>query len=91
MGGQAFILYGGAEFSSDIDFAILASDENLLQMKTCLDEQYAEVIAVLPSPRNISSGDTRSIFVVGRVRKFYEGLKNLFIRRHNICGYLLLS
>jgi hypothetical protein len=27
MGGQACILYGGAEFSRDIDFAILASEE----------------------------------------------------------------
>ena len=29
MGGQACIVYGGAEFSRDIDFAILASSENL--------------------------------------------------------------
>ncbi len=48
MGGQACILYGGAEFSRDIDFAILASEENLNQLKTCLDELDAEVIAVPP-------------------------------------------
>lgn len=48
MGGQACILYGGAEFSRDIDFAILASEENLYQLKTCLDELDAEVIAVHP-------------------------------------------
>lgn len=48
MGGQACILYGGAEFSRDIDFAILASEENLLQLKACLDELDAEVIAVPP-------------------------------------------
>lgn len=48
MGGQACILYGGAEFSRDIDFAILASDENLIRLKTCLDELDAEVIAVPP-------------------------------------------
>jgi hypothetical protein len=48
MGGQACILYGGAEFSRDIDFAILASEENLLQLKACLDELEAEVIAVPP-------------------------------------------
>src|SRR5690349_7549028 len=48
MGGQACILYGGAEFSRDIDFAVLASEENLLQLKACLDELEAEVIAVPP-------------------------------------------
>jgi hypothetical protein len=48
MGGQACILYGGAEFSRDIDFAILASEENLNQLRTCLEELEAEVIAVPP-------------------------------------------
>ena len=48
MSGQACILYGGAEFSRDIDFAILASEENLIQLRTCLDELDAEVIAVPP-------------------------------------------
>jgi hypothetical protein len=48
MGGQACILYGGAEFSRDIDFAILASDENLSKLEACLDELEAEVIAVPP-------------------------------------------
>lgn len=48
MGGQACILYGGAEFSRDIDFAILASEENLNQLRACLDELQAEVIAVPP-------------------------------------------
>jgi hypothetical protein len=32
MGGQACILYGAAEFSRDIDVAILASDENLQRL-----------------------------------------------------------
>lgn len=45
------ILYGGAEFSRDIDFAILASEENLKQLKACLDELEAEVIAVPPFQR----------------------------------------
>jgi hypothetical protein len=48
MGGQACIFYGGAEFSRDIDFAILASEENLIQLNACLDELDAEVIAVPP-------------------------------------------
>lgn len=48
MGGQACILYGAAEFSRDIDFAILASEENIIQLKACLDELDAAVIAVPP-------------------------------------------
>lgn len=51
MGGQACILYGGAEFSRDIDFAILASKENLNQLRKCLEELEAEVIAVPPFSR----------------------------------------
>lgn len=51
MGGQACILYGAAEFSRDIDFAILASEENIIQLKACLDELEAEVIAVPPLSR----------------------------------------
>ena len=46
MGGQACILYGAAEFSRDIDFAILASEENLDQLKAALDDLEASVIAV---------------------------------------------
>lgn len=48
MGGQACILYGAAEFSRDIDFAILASKENLAQLGSCLDDLEAQVIAVPP-------------------------------------------
>ncbi len=48
MGGQACILYGAAEFSRDIDFAILASEENLVQLTAALDELDADVIAVPP-------------------------------------------
>ena len=48
MGGQACILYGAAEFSRDIDFAILANEENLNQLKAALDELEASVIAVPP-------------------------------------------
>ena len=51
MGGQACILYGGAEFSRDIDFAILASEENLNQLRACLNELQADVIAVPPFSR----------------------------------------
>ena len=46
IGGQACILYGGAEFSRDTDIAILADEENLLKLKNALIELKAEVIAV---------------------------------------------
>ena len=48
MGGQACVLYGAAEFSRDIDIAILASPQNLDQLRSALDELKAEVIAVPP-------------------------------------------
>jgi hypothetical protein len=46
MGGQACILYGAAEFSRDIDVAILASDENLEQLRKALAELRAEALFV---------------------------------------------
>ena len=46
MGGQACVFYGGAEFSRDIDFAILADEENLAQITAALEELQAKVIAV---------------------------------------------
>ena len=48
MGGQACILYGGAEFSRDIDFAIVASPENLHRLRGALEDLRAQVIAVPP-------------------------------------------
>jgi hypothetical protein len=48
MGGQACILYGAAEFSRDIDFAILASPANLSQIRVALEDLQAKVIAVPP-------------------------------------------
>jgi len=44
MGGQACILYGGAEFSRDIDLAILASKKNFVRLAAALDELAAHVI-----------------------------------------------
>lgn len=46
MGGQACVFYGGAEFSRDTDFAILADEANLERLKQALKELHAEVIAV---------------------------------------------
>lgn len=48
MGGQACVFYGAAEFSRDVDFAILAEPENLAKLQHALDELRAEVIAVPP-------------------------------------------
>lgn len=48
MGGQACILYGAAEFSRDIDFALLADERNLARLKEALTALDAEVIAVPP-------------------------------------------
>jgi hypothetical protein len=36
MGGQACVLYGAAEFSRDIDLAILADLKNLSRLKKVL-------------------------------------------------------
>jgi len=46
MGGQACVFYGAAEFSRDVDFAILAEPENLKRLQAALHELQAEVIAV---------------------------------------------
>lgn len=48
MGGQACILYGGAEFSRDTDFAVFASPGNLDRLKGALADLEAEVVAVPP-------------------------------------------
>lgn len=48
MGGQACVLYGAAEFSRDLDAAVLASPSNLDRLTAALTELRAEVIAVPP-------------------------------------------
>ena len=48
MGGQACVLYGGAEFSRDCDIAILCDRTNLDRLRAALTELQAEVIAVPP-------------------------------------------
>jgi hypothetical protein len=44
MGGQACILYGAAEFSRDIDIAILADENNLTRLRSALTELRAEQV-----------------------------------------------
>ena len=51
MGGQACVLYGAAEFSRDIDFAVMASVENLGRLGEALGALDAEVIAFPPFER----------------------------------------
>jgi len=57
MGGQACVHYGAAEFSKDIDFAILCDDANLAALLETLALLQAELIAVPPfDRRHLESG-----------------------------------
>lgn len=51
MGGQACVLYGGAEFSRDTDLVVLAEDENLRKLAGAVAALEADVIAVPPFER----------------------------------------
>ena len=46
MGGQACVFYGAAQFSKDVDFVLLADEENYARLLAALDELKAERIAV---------------------------------------------
>ncbi|MCP3964251.1 MAG: hypothetical protein GY719_41000 [bacterium] len=48
MGGQACVLYGAAEFSRDLDLALLPDPANLDRLRQAFDDLEAEVIAVPP-------------------------------------------
>ena len=48
MGGQACVLYGAAEFSRDLDLALLPDSANLQQLDGALLELDAKSIAVPP-------------------------------------------
>jgi hypothetical protein len=48
MGGQACILYGAAEFSRDVDVAVLANPSNLARLRKALGELRAEAVFVPP-------------------------------------------
>ena len=57
MGGQACVLYGAAEFSRDVDLAILADPGNLVRLRKALSDLRAEVIAVPPpDPKHLRRG-----------------------------------
>jgi hypothetical protein len=48
MGGQACILYGAAEFSRDVDLAVLADERNLVRLQAALAELKAQPVFVPP-------------------------------------------
>lgn len=48
MGGQACVLYGAAEYSRDLDLAVLATDDGIGALRGALEELDAEVIADPP-------------------------------------------
>ena len=45
-GGQACVFYGAAQFSKDVDLALLASEENFSRLLAALAELNAKPIAV---------------------------------------------
>jgi hypothetical protein len=53
MDGQACILYGAAEFSRDIDVAVLAEPKNLDRLQHALDSLRAEPVFVPPLSRDV--------------------------------------
>jgi hypothetical protein len=51
------VLYGAAEFSRDIDLAILADPGNLVRLRKALSDLQAEVIAIPPlDPKHLRRG-----------------------------------
>ncbi len=57
MGGQACVLYGAAEFSRDVDLALLSDPANLDRLCGMLSELEATVIAVPPfEPEHLAQG-----------------------------------
>jgi hypothetical protein len=48
MGGQACILYGAAEFTRDVDFAVAVARGNLGRLRAALEELEAEPVSSPP-------------------------------------------
>lgn len=51
MGGQACVWYGAAEFSRDVDLAILQEPDNLDRLRNALEDLQARRVAVPPFER----------------------------------------
>ncbi len=78
MGGQACVLYGGAEFSRDIDFVLDASKDNLARLSQALEELKAHRIAVPPfTAKHLNEGLVRAEEEKERQadREYWEPLK----------------
>ncbi|MCA9411135.1 MAG: hypothetical protein KC940_19480 [Candidatus Omnitrophica bacterium] len=57
MGGQACVLYGGAEFSRDVDFVVAIDSENIAVLQMVLGSLAAEPIFVPPlDPQALEKG-----------------------------------
>jgi hypothetical protein len=65
MGGQACVLYGAAEFSRDLDLALLPDPTNLDRLEAALAELDAEVIAVPPFSLKLLAEGSQSTFAAG--------------------------
>jgi hypothetical protein len=53
MGGQACILYGAAEFSRDIDLALLPDEKNLERLRRALAEMQGEAVYYPPLGKDV--------------------------------------
>ena len=85
MGGQACVFYGAAQFSKDVDLALLASEENYSRLLAALGDLNARRIAV---PRfdpallarghavhfRCQGGDADGLFHAGRVKDWVAGI-----------------
>ena len=65
MGGQACVLYGAAEFSRDLDLALLPDPANLQQLDGALLELDAKSIAVHRPTSLTCKPDSRSTSAAG--------------------------
>lgn len=96
MGGQACIVYGGAEFSRDTDILVLADEGNLARLGTAVGELQAAVIAVPPfEKRYLDAGhavhfrcraagvEGMRLDVMARVRGL-PGFEDLWRRRSSV-------
>jgi len=61
MGGQACVFYGAAQFSKDVDLAVLGSGENYSRLLAALSDLNAKRIAVHHSSLPCWRAATRSI------------------------------
>jgi len=96
MGGQACIVYGGAEFSRDTDILVLADEGNLARLAAAVGELQAAVIAVPPfEKRYLDAGhavhfrcratgvEGMRLDVMARVRGL-PGFEDLWQRRSSV-------